>query len=82
MFGLDLLVQRRSGEVIRLGPEGRAGLIGLPEIADELYRTARVLRLFTLNGRRVVDPAALARLAQHSNEAMIERLESDEPLLG
>src|SRR5690606_5655101 len=33
MFGLDLLVQRRSGEVIRLGPEGRAGLIGLPEIA-------------------------------------------------
>lgn len=82
MFGLDLLVQRRSGEVIRLGPEGRAGLIGLPEIADELYRTARVLRLFTLNGRRVVDPAELARLAQHSNEAMIERLESDEPLLG
>ncbi|HEU5209613.1 MAG TPA: HD domain-containing protein [Longimicrobiales bacterium] len=82
MFGLDLLVQRRTGEVIRLGPEGRAGLIGLPEVADELYRTARVLRLFTLNGRRVVEPAALARLAQRSNEEMIERLENDGPLLG
>ena len=82
MFGLDLLVQRRNGEVIRLGPQGRAGLIGLPEVADELYRTARVLRLFTAGSRRVADPAALARLAQYSNEAMIERLESDEPLLG
>ncbi|MHB1169413.1 MAG: HD domain-containing protein [Longimicrobiales bacterium] len=82
MFGLDLLVQRRNGEVIRLGPQGRAGLIGLPEVADELYRTARVLRLFTSGSRRVAEPAALARLAQYSNEAMIERLESDEPLLG
>ena len=82
MFGLDLLVQRRNGEVIRLGPQGRAGLIGLPEVADELYRTARVLRLFAAGSRRVAEPAALARLAQYSNEAMIERLESDEPLLG
>jgi uncharacterized protein len=81
MFGLDLLVQRRSGDVIRLGPEGRAGLIGLPEVAEALYRTARVLRLFTLDGRRVVEPAALARLAQHSSDAMVLRLESGEPLL-
>jgi hypothetical protein len=81
MFGLDLLVQRRGGAVIRLGPGGQAGLIGLPEVADALYRTARVLRLFTLNGRRVVEPAALARLAQHSSEAMMERLESGAALL-
>ena len=52
MFALDLLVQRRSGEVLRLGPAGQAGLIGLPRIADELYRTARVLRVFVL-GKRV-----------------------------
>ena len=82
MFGLDLLVQRRGGAVIRLGPEGRAGLIGLPEVADALYRTARVLRLFTLNGRRVAEPAALARLAQHSSEAMMDLLESGATLLG
>jgi uncharacterized protein len=48
MFRLDLLVQRRAGEVLRLGPGGEAGLIGLPRVAEELYRTARVLRLFTL----------------------------------
>jgi HD superfamily phosphohydrolase len=66
MFGLHLLVQRRSGEVLRLGPTGRTGLIGLPEIAAELYRTARVLRLFTLGGRREVRPGSLARLAQRT----------------
>lgn len=52
MFGLNILLKRRSGEVMRLGPHGRAGLIGLPRIADELYRTARVLRVFVL-GQRV-----------------------------
>lgn len=74
MFGLDLLVQRRNGTVLRLGPQGRAGLIGLPEVADALYRTARVLRLFTAGPRRVVEPAALADLAQHSSEEMIDRV--------
>ena len=54
MFRLDLLVMRRSGDVIRLGPAGQTGLIGLPGVANELYRTARVLRVFTLGGRRVV----------------------------
>ncbi|MFP4623889.1 MAG: HD domain-containing protein, partial [Gemmatimonadota bacterium] len=56
MFQLDLLVRRRTGEVLRLGPGGRAGLIGLPRVSDELYHTARVLRLFTL-GTRVRVPA-------------------------
>ena len=51
MFRLDLLVGRRDGNVIRLGPAGRPGLIRLPRVADELYRTARVLRLFTLSDR-------------------------------
>jgi uncharacterized protein len=63
MFRLDLMVRRRSGEVFRLGPGGRAGLMGLPRIADELYRTARVLRLFTLaTPARRPDAAALAAL--------------------
>ena len=63
MFGLDLLVLRRGGEALRLGPGGRTGLIGLPRVADELYRTARVLRLFTHGKRLRVEPTALARLA-------------------
>lgn len=80
MFGLDLLVRRHGGEVIRLGPGGRIGLIGLPRVADELYRTARVLRLFALGGRRAVEPAALARLAGTRIEALLDRLERPTPL--
>jgi HD superfamily phosphohydrolase len=81
MFHLNLLVQRRDGQVLRLGPGGQEGLIGLPRIADELYRTARVLRLFTLHERRKVAPAALARLAQLSEAQVHAELESGAPLL-
>ena len=46
MFALNLLVELKNGDVLRLGPGGRTGLIGLPQLSDELYRTARVLRVF------------------------------------
>ncbi len=82
MFGLNLLVRRRSGEVIRLGPGGRAGLIGLPRVADALYQTARVLRLFTLSERREVAPEAVVRLALLPAPEVERRLESATPLLG
>jgi hypothetical protein len=82
MFGLDLLVPRGGAEVLRLGPSGQAGLIGLPRIADELYRSARVLRLFVLGGRRGVDPTALTELATLTLPALRRRLEDTAPLLG
>lgn len=75
MFGLDLLLQRRSGEVLRLGPRGRAGLIGLPTIAETLYHTARVLRLFTWPDRREVDRERLAALAALPQDEVEKRLE-------
>ena len=81
MFGLNILVQRRDGGVFRLGPGGRAGMIGLPRVADELYRTARVLRLFTIGARRSVPPSALARLAMLSEAEVRQLLDSDTPLL-
>ena len=81
MFRLDLLVRRRGGEVIRLGPGGRAGLIGLPRMADELYRTARVLRLFTLGERRSVDAARLARLVALPDEEVGARVAGGGALL-
>jgi uncharacterized protein len=81
MFALDLLVRRRSGEILRIGPAGRSGLIGLPRIAEELYRTARVLRLFTAGERRVVEPARLARLAARTEAEVADRLEAGAPLL-
>jgi hypothetical protein len=81
MFGLDLLVVRRDGRVNRIGPGGQAGLIGLPRIADELYRSARVMRLFTHGERRVIDTAALTDLATLSGDDVQRRLDAGEPLL-
>lgn len=82
MFGLDLLVRRGSGEVIRLGPAGRLGLIGLPRVAEELYQTARVLRLFTLGARRAVPPRVVAELATRSADEVERLLSSGRALLG
>jgi len=81
MFALDLLLQRRSGEVLRLGPGGHSGLIGLPRIADELYRSARVLRLFTRGARRSVAPAALTRIAALSAGEVADLLATGVALL-
>jgi uncharacterized protein len=72
MFGLNILLQRRSGEVMRLGPRGRAGLIGLPRIADELYRTARVLRVFVLDQRVEIAPEAVMRIAVMSEHEVLD----------
>jgi uncharacterized protein len=83
MFQLDLLVRRRSGEVLRLGPGGRAGLIGLPRVADELYRTARVLRVFTLAPpARALEPAAIVAVLGLPEAEMERRLASERALLG
>jgi HD superfamily phosphohydrolase len=46
MLGVDLPLRTRSGAVERLTDAGRAGQLGLPRVADELYRTARRLRVF------------------------------------
>ena len=46
MLGVDLPLRTRAGTVERLTEEGRAGQLGLPRVADELYRSARRLRAF------------------------------------
>ncbi len=51
MFQLDFLVERSSGQVERLGSGGLVGLIDLPRLAEELYTTTRVLRVFTFERR-------------------------------
>jgi HD superfamily phosphohydrolase len=53
MFSLDVLVRRRSGAVQRLGHEGLRGVLDLPRVGEELYRTARVLRIYTFERRDV-----------------------------
>ncbi|HRP07042.1 MAG TPA: HD domain-containing protein [Gemmatimonadales bacterium] len=47
MLGVDLPLLTRSGTVERLTDAGRAGQLGLPRIAEELYASARRLRIFT-----------------------------------
>ncbi|MEE2669307.1 MAG: HD domain-containing protein [Gemmatimonadota bacterium] len=54
MFQLNLLIKRRKGQVERLGPDGLPGLIDLPRVAEELYASTRVLRVFTFE-RRLLD---------------------------
>ncbi len=61
MFQLDVLVDR-GGRTVRLGRKGIPGLIDLPKLAEELQRTARVLRLFTFERREVDAQWLLDRL--------------------
>jgi HD superfamily phosphohydrolase len=46
MLGVDLPLRTRGGTIERLTDAGRAGQLGLPRVADELYRSARRLRAF------------------------------------
>ncbi|HUQ81261.1 MAG TPA: HD domain-containing protein [Gemmatimonadaceae bacterium] len=48
MLGLDLPVVRRSGEVRRLTTAGLDGVINLPMLSEQLYQSARWLRVFTV----------------------------------
>jgi len=60
MLGLDIPVLRRNGNVERLTGEGWTGTINLPSLSEDLYRSARWLRVFTarrtkLEQRRILD---------------------------
>ena len=63
MFQMNLLLEA-DGQVVRLDEEGVAGLLDLPRVARELYRTARVLRLYTFERRRVEPEWLLDRVAE------------------
>jgi HD superfamily phosphohydrolase len=80
MLGLDLLLRRGDGSVHRLTDEGRAGLIGLPQLADELYYTARAFRIFT-SERRTLAPERMRALLSLEAPALRERLENAASLL-
>ena len=63
MLGLDIPVLRRSGEVRRLTAEGWEGAINLPRVSEELYRSARWLRVFVSRPVRL-DRARVLGLVQ------------------
>ena len=80
MLGVDLPLRLRGGGVDRLTDEGRAGQLGLPRVADELYRSARRLRVF------VAQPAArsldgILEVSTLPAAEVSRRLGAGEPLL-
>ena len=63
MFQLDILVRLSNGGVRHLDSAGLPGLIDLPRLAGELYRTARVLRVFTFERRTLPAERVLTSLS-------------------
>jgi HD superfamily phosphohydrolase len=61
MLGLDIPVLRRSGEVERLTGEGWIGTINLPSLSEQLYKSARWLRVFTARPTSV-EPERILRV--------------------
>ncbi|HEY6088549.1 MAG TPA: HD domain-containing protein [Gemmatimonadaceae bacterium] len=60
MLGLDIPVLRRGGKVERLTGEGWIGTINLPSLSEELYKSARWLRVFSAR-RTNLDPRQIRK---------------------
>ena len=58
MLGLDIPVLRRNDKVEKLTGEGWIGTINLPSLSDQLYKSARWLRVFTAR-QTTLDPARI-----------------------
>ena len=82
MFQLDLLVRRRNGRAERLGKAGIPGVIDLPRVARELYRTSRVLRVFTFEKRSLTTDEALGLIAGTNGTSTGQRVRSTTPAAG
>jgi hypothetical protein len=66
MLSVDLPLRLRDGTTDRLTDAGRAGHLGLPRVAEELYQSARRLRVFaavpaSLALERVIEVVQLPR---------------------
>lgn len=81
MLGLDLPVVRRSGVVVRLTSAGLEGAIHLPALSQQLYASARWLRVFVAAPIELPRRAVLA-LAEMTAPDVAARLGSGQPLLG
>jgi HD superfamily phosphohydrolase len=67
MLGLDIPVLRRSGEIERLTGQGWPGSINLPTLSEELYLSARWLRVFVAK-RMTIDPALVKAILDEVSE--------------
>jgi HD superfamily phosphohydrolase len=80
MLSVDLPLRTRSGAIERLTDRGRAGHLGLPRIAAELYQSARRLRVFSADGA-IAGAQRLVSLAAMSGDEVRERLDRGTALL-
>ncbi len=80
MLGVDLPLRTRGGAVERLTDEGRAGQLGLPRIARELYQSARRLRVFVARAPARPLDRVLALVTLPAEEVR-RRLEAGEAVL-
>ena len=62
MLGLDLPLEAKDGSVHRLTDAGLAGTLNLPILGEQLYQSARWLRVFTAERRAVALTDVLAVL--------------------
>lgn len=80
MLGLDIPVLRRDGRVEQLTATGWDGAINLPRLSDELYQSARRLRVFTA-GRAPVPEAGVLNLVRLPIDEVRRRVDAGQALL-
>ncbi len=81
MLGLDIPVLTRDGAVRRLTAEGWAGAINLPRLSEELYGSARWLRVFVARAIELPRDRILEIVRLPAAE-VASRLQTGRPLLG
>jgi HD superfamily phosphohydrolase len=80
MLGLELPMLRRDGHIGQLTTAGWDGAMNLPRLSDELYRSARRLRVFTAD-RAPVPTDAIVALLHCEADIVRARLDAGHPLL-
>jgi HD superfamily phosphohydrolase len=72
MLGLDIPVRRRGGDVRRISASGLEGAINLPTLSEQLYRSARWLRIFVARRDPAIPERALLRVLQRPPDELRE----------
>lgn len=80
MLQVEAALVHRDGSVVRLSGATASPHLGLPQVAAELYRAARRLRVFTLRPA-TVDAAAVVRLLEMTEDDLRGRLADGGTLL-
>lgn len=80
MFGVDLPLKTRAGDVEWLTDASRSGELGLRGVAEELYHSAQRLRVFVARPVELLSDGVLGVVTLPEAE-VVRRLEADESLL-